>query len=338
MLFPTISMKKHETTYVDCIPALTVSNLDLDVESGLRCGARNIELAQETTQQPTSPPETQLTDTVCHFDRFVTSPPTDTQHLASSLARSQHEANTDRPQISIDAPNFCSHYEGETIASQEGTTGAPHPVADESTVDASCSPMNNQDLSLRQPPQPDEGFETAEDICQRLGLTLDEADKWLDWMLQRWRDGYCMPSCTGECDKCPGQQDHHTARFVSPPLLSMQADGLLSDPHVPAGEDVGSASGQVPTSEAPDAEQSNQPGNTQVSSQRYDTFIQTIEAEGTGTAISAISQPGENEAGIQDLARVEEADADFDIKEYFDLERFERDNEEGNLDWTGRTY
>lgn len=338
LLFPTMSMHKHDTTYVECITALTVPKLDLDVEGGPHCGAGNVELAKETTTQPTGLSETLSKDTVCHFDRFVTSPPTDTQHLASSLAPSQHEANTDRPSINIDAPDFNSQYGGEAMASEEGTTGAPPHMAGESPIDACYSSMNDQDLSLGQPPRADEDFETAEDICQRLGLTLDEADGWLDWMLQRWREGYCMPSCTGECNICPGQQNLYTARFVPSPLPSMQADRLLSDPHVSAGEDIGSASEQVPISEAPDPEQSTQPGNTQMLSQRYDAFIQTIEAEGTGTAISAMFQPGENEAGIQDLAREEEADADFDINEYFDLERFEKDNEEGNLHWTGRTY
>lgn len=73
-------------------------------------------------------------------------------------------------------------------------------------------------------------------------------------------------------------------------------------------------------------------------SQRNEDSLETTQAEGIGTAISAIHQAGENEAAIQDLTRVEEADADFDINQYFDLERFEKDNEDGNLHWTGRTY
>lgn len=73
-------------------------------------------------------------------------------------------------------------------------------------------------------------------------------------------------------------------------------------------------------------------------SQRNDDSLETTQAEGIGTAISAMRQAGENEAAIQDLARVEEADAEFDINQYFDFDRFEQDNEDGNLHWTGRTY
>lgn len=338
MLFPTMSMHKEETTYVERIPALNVSDLGSAVEGELNCGSGNVELAQETATQPKTSSETHLTDAVCHFDRFSTSPRMDMQYLASSLAPSQHGANTDRPQISPEAPNFYSHHGSETTASQEGTTEAPHHMADESTVDASCSPMNDQDLSSRQPPQPDEELETIEDICQKHGLTLDEAEKWLDWMMERWREGYCMPSCTGECKKRPGQQDHITARLVSPLLPFKQTDGFPSDVHAPASEGDGAASGQIPPHETFDPEQTTTPGNIQMLSQQHDASIETTQAEGTGTAISAMSQPGENEAAIQDLARVEVADANLAISEYFDLERLGKDDEDGNVHWTGRTY
>lgn len=228
LLFPTMSMHKQETTYVERTPALTVSDLDLDMKFGLHGGAGDLELAQETTIQPASPSGTQETDTVCHFNRFVTPRPTDTQYLASSLASSQHEANTDRPQINIDAPDFCSHYGSETMASKEGTTGAPHQKADESTADIPYSHMNDRDLISRQLPQPDEDLESIEDFCQRQGLSLDEADKWLGWMMQRGCEGYCMPSCTGECKKYPGQQDQFTARFVSPACLPCKLIDVLA--------------------------------------------------------------------------------------------------------------
>lgn len=338
ILFPTMSMHKQETTYVERIPALTVSNLGLAVRSEIHRSPGNVELAQETATQPTTSTETHLTDTVCHFDRFLTPLTTDTQHLASSLAPSQHEANTDRPQINPNAADFYSHNEEETMASQEGTTEAPHHMAEESTVDASCSLVNDQDLSLRQPPQPEEELETIEDICQKHGLTLDEAEKWLDWMMQRWCEGYCMPSCTGECKKCPGQQDHIPARFVSPLLSTKQTDGFPSDVRAPASEGAGSASGQIPPSETPDPDQTIPPGDIQILSQQNDASTETVQAEGTGTAISAVSQPGENKAAIQDLARVEEADANFDFSEYFDLERFGEDARNDNVHWTGRTY
>jgi len=340
MLFPTKSIPKQETTYVEGIPALTASNLDLDVESGLHWGAGNVKLAQETATQPTKDSETQSADKACHFDRTVSSSqsPTNTQHLPSSHASSQHEANLDQPLIYINPPDISFYFGGKTMASEERTTGAPPRMADASTVDASCSLANDQDLSLEQPLQPDEELETVEDICQKLGLTLDEADKWLEWMMQRWREGYCMPSCTGECSKCPKQQNDHTAKFASPPLPGMQADNPPSNTHTPGDDGAGSATGQASTSEAPDPQQTALPGNIQMLSQRHDTSSGTVQAEGTGTAISNMFLPAGNEATIEDIVQVDEGDAEFDISEYFDVERFDKDNEEGNLHWTGRTY
>ena len=222
ILFPSIFTMRHETSYLEPPTVATASHPGGDIGRGLYIENSSVELQSGTTLTTNNLTNTlgmMIADKTGQSEPDMTTPVSSTQHLRSSSAYLVQEANAEHQNIKFDDLLFLSDQTGQAMASEDHTAAAPHERADEDTFSAPQSTVSDECLKKLQ--RIEEAGYAVETIYRELDLTPEQLSEEISKLMEeRWREGKCLTSCTGECG-CLEHWNPHIIRFASPSLTTV---------------------------------------------------------------------------------------------------------------------